>query len=41
MNEELKLTQKPVEELTADEKDIIMQNGIKAWKQLKGMDMKE
>lgn len=37
MNEEIKLTRKPVEELTTDEKDVIMQNGIKALMQLKQM----
>jgi len=41
MNEELKLTRKPVEELTMDEKDVIMQNGIKALIQLKRMTLNE
>lgn len=41
MNEEIKLTRKPVEELTSDEKDVIMQNGIKALIQLKKMTLNE
>lgn len=41
MNEEIKLTRKPVEELTTDEKDVIMQNGIKALIQLKRMTLNE
>ncbi len=41
MNEEIKLTRKPVEELTTDEKDVIMQNGIKALMQLKQMTLME
>ncbi len=41
MNEEIKLTRKPVGELTSDEKDVIMQNGIKALIQLKKMTLNE